>query len=147
MGHCVDIRLEGGRINLGNGLLISSNSVLTASDGGVLTLGNMVGINCNTMIMCHERIDIGDNTIMGPGIYIYDHDHIFDSFNGVKRNQYITTPVKIGRNCWIGAGTTILRGSIIGNNCLIAAGCVVKGKYPDGSVVIQPRDEIIKRKI
>ena len=137
---------EGGGIQLGKGVLIASNSVLSTSDGGRLSLGKMVGINRNSMIICHEYIMIGDNTIMGPGVYIYDHDHVFSSAKGVRRTEYVTAPILIGKNCWIGAGTIILRGTTIGNNCLIAAGCVVKGNYPDGSVVIQKREEIITQK-
>lgn len=134
------------RMQIGKGVLISSNSVISATDGGQLSLGKMVGINRNSMIMCHDSIRIGDNTIMGPGVYIYDHDHVFDSTDGVRRNEYVTSPISIGKNCWIGANTVILRGTTIGDNCLIAAGCVVKGNYPDGSVVIQKREEIIKQK-
>lgn len=134
------------RMCIGKGVLIASNSVISATDGGKLSLGKMVGINRNSMIMCHDKVCIGDNTIMGPGVYIYDHDHVFDSTDGVRRNEYVTAPITIGKNCWIGANTVILRGTTIGDNCLIAAGCVVKGNYPDGSVVIQKREEIIKRK-
>ena len=142
----VDIRLLGGAINFDKGVLIASNSVISVTDGGKLSLGRMVGINRNSMIMCHDKVSIGDNTIMGPGVYIYDHDHVFDSTDGVRRNEYVTAPISIGKNCWIGANTVILRGTTIGDNCLIAAGCVVKGNYPDSSVVIQKREEIIKQK-
>lgn len=142
----VEIRLQGGGIYLGKGVLIASNSVISATDGGKLSIGKMVGINRNSMIMCHDKVCIGDNTIMGPGVYIYDHDHVFDSIDGVRRNEYVTAPITIGKNCWIGANTVILRGTTIGDNCLIAAGSVVKGNYPDGSVIIQKREEIIKQK-
>ena len=133
-------------MRISKGVLIASNSVISATDGGQLSLGRMVGINRNSMIMCHDKVFIGDNTIMGPGVYIYDHDHVFDSTSGVRRNEYLTAPITIGKNCWIGANTIILRGTTIGDNCLIAAGCVVKGNYPDGSIVIQKREEIIKQK-
>ena len=142
----VEIRLHEGGINLSKGVLIASNSVISATDGGKLSIGKMVGINRNSMIMRHDKVSIGDNTIMGPGVYIYDHDHVFDSNDGVRRNEYVTAPITIGKNCWIGANTVILRGTTIGDNCLIAAGSVVKGNYPDGSVVIQKREEIIKQK-
>lgn len=143
----VDFRLESKSIlSMGKGVLIDSRTVISSTDGGKLILGDMVGVNCNSMIMCHDSITIGDNTIMGPGVLIYDHDHDYNSTEGVKRNIYKSTPVSIGNNCWIGAGSIILRGTTIGNNCLIAAGSVVKGNYPDGSVVIQTREEVVKQK-
>ena len=136
----------GGVISFNKGVQIASNSVVSATDGGRLSFGKMVGINRNSMIMCHDRVCIGDNTIMGPGVYIYDHDHVFDSTDGVLRYVTDKDVVSIGKNCWIGANTVILRGTTIGDNCLIAAGCVVKGNVPAGSVVIQKREEIIKQK-
>lgn len=135
----VEIRLQGGVINLGKGVLIGSNSVLSSSCGGQLSLGKMVGINRNSMIMCHDKVCIGDNTIMGPGVYIYDHDHVFDPTVGVHRNEYVTAPITIGKNCWIGANTVILRGTTIGDNCLIAAGSVVKGRLENGTILVQKR--------
>ena len=78
--------------------------------------------------------------------YDADDGYVFDSTDGVRRNEYLTAPITIGKNCWIGANTVILRGTTIGDNCLIAAGCVVKGNVPAGSVVIQKREEIIKQK-
>ena len=143
----VEIALDSkSKIHIAKGSLIESYCKISATDGGCLTLGSMVGVNRNSMIMCHESVIIGDNTIMGPGVCVYDHDHVFDSAEGVRRNEYVSSPVFIGKNCWIGAGAIILRGSTIGDNCLIAAGCIVKGNYPAGSVVIQKREDIIRKK-
>ena len=136
----VDIKLDSqSKITFGRGFLVASNSVISSTEGGYLKIGNMVGVNRNSMIMCHNNISIGDNTIMGPGVYIYDHDHVFESVSGVKRNEFKSSSVSIGKNCWIGAGSIILRGTKIGDNCLIAAGSVVKGIYKSGSVVIQKK--------
>ena len=141
----VEIRLDKtSSISLGKGVLINSGTVVSATDGGTLIIGVNVGLNNNTMLFCHQKVVIGENTIMGPGVFIYDHDHCFDKTVGVKRNDFKTSPVIIGKNCWIGAGSIILRGSIIGDNCLVAAGSVVRGTYEPGSVVIQKRQEIIK---
>lgn len=43
--------------------------------------------------------------------------------------------IKIGSNCWIGAKVTILDGTIIGNGCIVAAGAVVRGQFPDNCVI------------
>ena len=51
----------------------------------------------------------------------------------------------IGNRVWIGANTVILRGTVIGDDCVIGAGSVVKGNVPANSVLVQKRDdEIIK---
>lgn len=73
---------------------------------------------------------------------IYDNDHAVK--NGkVSDNQYITSEVKIGSNVWIGAGTVILKGTTIEDNCIIGAGSVVKGTVEKGSIFVQKRNEQI----
>ena len=44
--------------------------------------------------------------------------------------------IMIGKNVFIGANSFILPGTIIESNCIIGAGSVVRGKIPQGSVVI-----------
>ena len=47
--------------------------------------------------------------------------------------------VIIGNNCWIAANVTILKGAVIGDNCVISAGCIVKEYIPPASIVTQER--------
>lgn len=112
--------------------------------GAVCTIGNNSSVNCNNMIACRERIEIGDDVQFSPNVQIYDHDHDYRATGGVKAGKYKTAPVKIGNNVWIGANTVILRGTKIGDNCVIGAGCIVAGSVPDGSVVIQKKESIVK---
>jgi acetyltransferase-like isoleucine patch superfamily enzyme len=50
--------------------------------------------------------------------------------------------VEIGDNSWVGANTIILRGTKIGKNCVVGAGCVISGEYPDNSIITQKRETI-----
>lgn len=52
--------------------------------------------------------------------------------------------IKIGKNCWIGAKATFLDGTVIGNGCVVAAGAVVKGNFPDNSIIGGVPAKIIK---
>lgn len=112
--------------------------------GGVLQIGNNVGINSNCIISSHDNIEIGDNVEIGPNVCIYDHDHDTKCEGGIKAGKFITAPVSVGNNTWIGANVVILRGTKIGKNCIIAAGSIVKGEIPDNSTYIQKREKIIK---
>ena len=59
-------------------------------------------------------------------------------------NEIKTSPVVIGKNVWIGANTTILAGTHIGDNCVIAAGSVIKGDIEKSKLVIQKRSTEIR---
>ena len=128
-----------GSFTFGRGVAIGSGTTVTVRNGAKLVLGKMVSFNADCKVACHEKIGIGDYTIFGPNVLIYDHDHIFDAQSGVRKKEYVTSPVKIGKHCWIGGGAIILRGTVIGDNCVIGAGTVVKGEYPDGSLIVNER--------
>ncbi|MGT2681930.1 acyltransferase [Streptococcus porci] len=141
-----EIRIyKGSSAHIGMGLKVDTNALISVLSDGDLVIGNNVGVGSHNMIICHNHIEIGDGTIMGPGVCIYDHDHTFSAEKGVDRTQYSFGEVFIGKNCWIGANTIILKGTIIGDNCVIGAGCVIKGNYPSGSLIIQKRETTVEK--
>ena len=119
------------------------NNVDLQANGGSLTIHDGVFINSNTLIVACEKIEIGENTAIGNGVKMYDHDHIFLAEGNQPWNQQTTEEIYIGRNCWIGANSIILKGTNIGDNCIIGAGCIIKGKIPSKSKVIQKRETTI----
>lgn len=121
--------------NIGSKFRIRGGSHIRVRDGAKLTIGQDVAINNNCMIVCRDSIEIGEGTEFGPGIMVYDHDHDYRA--GLKNKKFKTAPIKIGKNCWIGANSIILRGSEIGDNSVIAAGSIVKGKVPPYCTYIQ----------
>ena len=130
-------------IIIGKKFKMRDGAKIRVRKGAVCIIGNNSSINSNNMIACHERIEIGDDVQLSPNVQIYDHDHDFRAEGGVKAGKFKTAPVKIGNNVWIGANTVILRGTEIGENCVIGAGCVVKGIIPSNSIVIDNRNQEI----
>ena len=43
--------------------------------------------------------------------------------------------IKVGNNCWIGAGAIFLDGSEIGDGCIVAANAVVTKKFLANSII------------
>lgn len=129
---------------IGNNAKIDYNTVISVLKNGTINIGNGVGIGSNSMIVCHDEIKIGDGTMIGPNTYIYDHDHLYS--NGIiKKGEYKTKKVSIGKNCWIGAGCIILKGTIIGDNCIVGAGTLLKGIYPDDSIITNTKETVVKK--
>lgn len=135
---------KGGKLIVGKGVAIRERSVCTVRQGAVLNMGAMSGFNDDCKIVCHKRIEIGENTIFGPNVLVYDHDHIFDAENGVRRKEYVSSEIVIGKNCWIAANAIILRGTHIGDNCVVGAGAIVKGDYPNGSLIVGENRAVVK---
>jgi len=76
-------------------------------------------------------ITIGDNVTISFNVTILTHDA---STNKAGLETKIGF-VRIGNNCFVGAGTTILCGVSIGDNVIIGAGSVVTKSIPSNSVV------------
>ena len=113
--------------------------------GGRLSIGNHCFFNINGSVTCLEEITIGDNCKFGNNVVIVDHDHNFKTNTYDNENpEFISSPIVIGNHVWCGANVTILRGSEIGDNCVIAAGATVKGKYEAGSIIIPNSKNTIK---
>lgn len=110
---------------------------------GQLFIGSRVYFNEYTMISCIDSVSIGNNCMFGPHVCIYDSDHQYDADNGVNPTG-TTAPIVIGDGCWIGANVVILKGTEIGKNCVIGAGCIVNGKIPSGSIVTMDRRLIVR---
>jgi acetyltransferase-like isoleucine patch superfamily enzyme len=77
-------------------------------------------------------IEIGDGTIFGPAVRMISADH--DMTNGAMWKP--ARPIRIGRNCWIGASAIILPGVELGDRVVIGAGAVVTRDVPAGSVAV-----------
>jgi acetyltransferase-like isoleucine patch superfamily enzyme len=133
LAHGTQIKIITGEILIGKGLRVQPRAYFAAVNGGHIVFGNNVSINRNTIVISHESITIGDGCAIGPNVLMYDHDHSFGT-EGLMRG-YKTSPINIEKNCWIGAGVIILRGSHIGEGCVIGAGTVVKGDIPPHSIV------------
>ena len=109
---------------------------------GSLTVGRNVFLNSGCIITAREAISVGDGTIFGPNVIVYDHDHKTEC-GLVVDNQYVCAPICIGKNVWIGGGSIVLKGTSIGDNCIIAAGSVVSGEIPANTVIVQKRAKTI----
>ena len=132
-----------GKLYIGKRFKMRSNCHLRVRGNGRLILGDDVSLNYGDMIVCHEDIKIGNNVQFGPNVLVYDQDHDFRAKDGLKKLLYKTSPVEIGNNVWIGANTVILRGTKIGDNCVIGAGSIVKGDIKSDCLFVQKTNRSI----
>ncbi len=55
--------------------------------------------------------------------------------------------IRIGKNCWIGAKATILDRTIIGDGCIVVAGAVVSGIFPNNVIIGGVPAKILRSRI
>ena len=131
---------KSGSITLGRSTQTRKGVAFLASRG-TIEIGDRVGFNMNCILTSHERIEIGNHCAFGPNVVIFDHDHDYKSKDG----GFLTSPIRIGDNVWVGANVVILRGTTIGDNAVIGAGSVIKGDIPADCVVVQKRENCLTK--
>jgi len=97
--------------------------------------GKNVYANFNLTLVDDTHITVGDHTMLGPNVTIASAGHPILTELREKAYQY-NASVRIGRNCWIGAGVIIVPGITIGDNTVIGAGSVVTKDIPENVVAV-----------
>lgn len=103
-------------------------------DYGINTcIGENVFINFNFICLDCAKVIIGNNVFIGPGVQVYTALHPLDP---EMRRMHIgqAFPVVINNNVWIGGGSILLPGVIIGEGATIGAGSVVTRSIPANSI-------------
>lgn len=119
-------------------ILVNKKATLIINDN--FFMNNYCSINCL------DKIEIGENTLFGESVKLYDHNHKYSSSPNFKieAREFNTAPIKIGKNCWLGSNVTVLKGVTIGDNCIIGAGCTVYKDIPANSMIIN-KQEILEK--
>ena len=103
--------------------------------GGHVHFGKWVYANFNLTLVDDTHIYVGDYTMFGPNVTIATAGHPILPELRRKGYQY-NMPVRIGKNCWLGAGVIVVPGITIGDNAVIGAGSIVTKDIPSNVVAV-----------
>ncbi|OZT11317.1 transferase [Priestia aryabhattai] len=121
--------------------------IVTRTSDAEIHIGDNVGMSGVT-IYARKSIKIGKNTFIGGNAKILDNDFHpleVEARNIDDKNKIGTRPVVIGESCFIGCNSLILKGTILGNGCVVGAGAVVSGTFEDNSVIAGNPARVIKK--
>ena len=97
--------------------------------------GDFVYANYGLTLVDDTHIYVGDHTMFGPHVTLATAGHPIDPVLRGKGLQY-NMPIRIGRNCWLGAGVIVMPGVTIGDNVVIGAGSIVTKDIPSNVVAV-----------
>lgn len=97
--------------------------------------GKGVYANFNLTAVDDTHIFVGDYTMIGPNVTLASAGHPVYPPLREQGYQY-NLHVKIGKNCWLGAGVIVLPGVTIGDNTVVGAGSVVTKDLPANVVAV-----------
>ncbi len=112
----------------------------------VVRIGDRCMIGRGSHIVGHFDVEIGDDVHTGPYVYITDQNHGYENPDEVVHTQWPSdVPVHIGSGSWLGTGVVILPGTELGRNVVVGAGAVVRGVFPDHSVIAGVPARVVRR--
>jgi len=117
----------------------------THGNGSIIFEKN-ISIGQNFHITSGGNLIIGSNTTIAGNVFVTNINHNYREINKhIMDQEMLVSETKIGENCFIGFGVAIQAGTILGKQCVIGSYSVVKGEFPDYSVIVGSPAKIIKR--
>lgn len=111
-----------------------------------ITFKDNISIGQNLHITSANDLTIGKNTTILENVMITNIDHDYQEIDKhILEQKHIIKETQIGENCFIGYGAVIQAGTILGKQCVVGANSVVRGHYPDYSVIVGVPARIVKR--
>lgn len=101
-----------------------------------MKIGNDCLINNVSFSTEPYLIEIGDHVAIAAGTEFITHDGAIWCFREEMKDADIFGTIKIGNNVFIGNNCTILPNTVVGDNCIIGAGSILRGQFPENSVIV-----------
>ncbi|TKC03498.1 DapH/DapD/GlmU-related protein [Pedobacter cryotolerans] len=111
-----------------------------------ITISDDVAIAQNVHITSGANLIIGKASTILANVFITNIDHDYEEIGvHILKQNYVIKDTQIGDNCYIGIGACIQAGTILGNQCIVGANSVVRGKFSDYCVIAGVPAKIIKK--
>ncbi len=108
---------------------------LTIEAEGRLSVGARTIFGHHCTLAARDVLEIGEDCLLAEMVSVRDHDHCFERLDIPIREQgAASAPVKIGRNVWLGAKVTVVKGVTIGDNAIVGANAVVTKDIPPNAI-------------
>lgn len=134
------------RISIGKKTRIFPGIRMEAIGSGEICIGDNCAIEQNVHIISQNQVlHIGSNTTISANVFISNIDHEYrDISKSAMAQPLIEKETFVGEGCFIGYGSSILPGTVLGNHCIVGSNAVLKGRYPDNSVIVGVPGKVVK---
>lgn len=109
--------------------------------GKNIKIGKDVFVNSGCCFQDQGGVTLGDGCLVGHNVVFATLDH--DKCPS-KRGVMTAAPIVVGKDVWIGAHATILKGVTIGDGAIVAAGAVVTRDVPPNTIAAGVPARVVK---
>src|SRR5215218_406573 len=108
-----------GRLVLGRWVHLGDGTSLRCHEG-TLRIGDKVVFGRNNVVNAYLDVSIGAASIIADMVYVTDFDHVFaDIERPIKDQGIVKSPVRIGSDVWLANKVSVVRGTVIGEGCVV----------------------------
>jgi maltose O-acetyltransferase len=127
---------------IGEGTVVKPT--LRCDYGFNISIGHRTFINYDCLLLDCNRIAIGDEVQIAPGVHIYTATHPIEA--DVRRSgiEY-ALPVSIADGVWLGGRAVVCPGVNIGANTVVGAGSIVTRDLPENAVAVGNPCRVIRQ--
>jgi acetyltransferase-like isoleucine patch superfamily enzyme len=116
---------RGGRLVVEPGAVIARNVRIVVRDS-VLRIGRGAYVGPGSTLIAYADVTIGARVLIGERVSVHSEDHGPVG----RRDMFCVSPVVIGEDAWICAGTVISKGAVVGAGTTVGANSFVRGELP-----------------
>lgn len=115
---------------------------------GLIEIEDNVDIGTGTIIYSSKNggVHIGENSLIAAQSYIIDCDHGIEKDKLIQKQKNTVEKIYIGKDVWLGANVTILKGAYIEDGAIIGAKSLVKGKIEKNVIAVGVPAKELKRR-
>jgi acetyltransferase-like isoleucine patch superfamily enzyme len=121
----------GGTVIFGESVRIGKGTFITIGRFGLVRFGNHVIMGGNDKVICKKSISIGDHSMIAWDVELIDTDFHHTVNTVFKTVNCVEKPIVIGNHNWLGFGSTMLKGTVTSDHCIVAAKTVLKSDYSE----------------
>ncbi len=132
------------RVRLGRRVRLGVDVYMAVWPEGRLEIGDDSYIGRRTIILAHQQVCIGRDSLIAPECHITDVNHGMEAGQSIRTQPLHSRPIRIGNDVWIGAGCSILPGVTIGDGAVIGARAAVTRDIPPMAIAVGVPARVIR---
>lgn len=139
-------------VQIGTGCVIGENTKIECTGslsavGKGISIGDRTTFGSDCYFGAAGGISIGNDVVAGQYVRFHSENHSYEDLGILIKDQGVTHKgIKIGNNCWIGAGAVFLDGAELEDGCVVAANAVVTKAFVENSVIGGVPAKVIKKR-
>lgn len=123
-------------VRIFGGAWLAAEPSTWASPEPSLVIGDNCLVRDDAVLSASEKVVLEQDVVLAGRVTVIDSDHTWtDGHPRITDNKSVTGPVRIGRGSWIAEQSIVLRNTDIGVYSIVAANSVVRGSFPDYSLI------------